>query len=277
MSESQTVRVHLIVGGFPPGKPAGHDMDYARVRILELLQEIPHVRTTVAGDYADVAKWLPGSKLLITYVAGPYPDEEQNRFLREWLEAGGRWFGLHGTTGGRAAAVGDKRQARRMVKVSHHATLGGFFLNHPPVRKFRVEVVNRDHRITRNLPASFEVMDELYLIELQEPETSSVLLTTELPVDPSPPGFGFVYDRDTALMPDGKTRALAYTRKIGRGEVAYVALGHCHSPRSNVQPFVDASVVQSGETPKVFRGSWETAAFAQILRNGIEWGAGIDD
>jgi uncharacterized protein len=207
-------------------------------------------------------------------VAGPYPDEDQNRLIRDWLEAGGRWFALHETSGGRAAVVGDNRRTRRMVKGSHHVTLGAFFLNHPPVRKFRVDVAGRNERLTRDLPASFEVMDELYLIELQDPDACSVLLTTELPRDPSPPGFGFLYDRDTALMPDGKTRVLGYTREVGRGGVVYIALGHCHSPGSNVQPFVDASVTPSRETPRLFRGSWETAAFAQILRNGIEWGIG---
>ncbi len=274
MSQTEPVRVHVIVGGFPPGAPAGHDMDYARLRLLALLHENPRARTTVAGDYTDVARWLPESRLLITYVAGPYPDDDQNQLMRQWLEAGGRWFALHGTSGGRAAAIGDNRRARRMVKGSHHETLGGFFLNHPPVRKFRVAVSGRDDLLTRDLPDSFEVMDELYLIELQDPAACRVLLTTELPHDPSPHGFGFVYDRDTALMPDGKTRVLGYTRELGRGGVAYVALGHCHSPRSNVQPFVDASVTPSGETPRTFRGSWETAAFAQILRNGIEWGIG---
>src|SRR5713226_10658222 len=37
----------------------------------------------------------------------------------------------------------------------------------------------REHPLTKNLPASFEVMDELYLIELQEPTACHVLLTTQ--------------------------------------------------------------------------------------------------
>jgi len=27
------IRVHVIAGGFPPGKHTGHDIDYARMRI----------------------------------------------------------------------------------------------------------------------------------------------------------------------------------------------------------------------------------------------------
>jgi type 1 glutamine amidotransferase len=274
MSRREPIRVHVIIGGFPPGSAAGHDMDYARLRILRLLQENRELFSTVAGDFSDLSKWLSGSRLLITYVAGPYPDEEQNRLLRRWLEAGGRWLALHGTSGGKAAPVEGRRTARKMVKTSHHATLGSFFLSHPPVRKFRVDVADAEHVLTRGLGASFEVMDELYLLELQDPSACRVLLTTELDRDPSPPGFGFVYDEDTSLLPDGKTRVLGYEREVGEGGVAYIALGHCHSPTTNIQPFVDSSVNATGSTPLLFRGPWETEPFERLLRNGIEWGTG---
>ena len=274
MSQPKPIRVHVITGGFLPGSAAGHDMDYARLRILQLLYERPHVLATITNDFTDIAKWLPASRLLITYVAGPYPSEEQNQVIRQWLEAGGRWLALHGTSGGKAVPVGEQRSARKMVKTSHHATLGAFFLNHPPLRKFRVQVTDREHVLTKDLPASFEVMDELYLIELQGPATCHVLLTTELATDPSPPGFGFVYDHDTSLLPDGKTRVLGYIREVGTGGVVYIALGHCHSPTTTVQPFVDPGVDIAGSTPTLFRGAWETEPFERLLRNGITWGSG---
>ena len=101
-----------------------------------------------------------------------------------------------------------------------------------------------------------------------------MLLTTELPEDPSPPGFGFRYDADTSLLADGRTRVLGYVKDVGDGCIAYVALGHTHSPGSNSQPFVDESVVQGGVTPPTFRGSWETAEFNRLVRNAIAWGCG---
>jgi type 1 glutamine amidotransferase len=274
MNTVESVRVHVITGGFPPGSPAGHDMDYARLRILQLLHEHPHVLATVANDFTDLARWLPDSQLLITYVAGPYPNDEQNQVLRRWLEDGGRWLALHGTSGGKAVRVGETRSARKMVKTSHHDTLGSFFLNHPPLRKFRVQVSDRQHIVTRGLPPSFEVIDELYLIELQEPSSCQVLLTTELDKDPSPPGFGFVYDKDTSLLPDGKTRVLGYSRALGQGGVVYIALGHCHSPIGNRQRVVDVSAETPEGAPRLFRGSWETEPFERLLRNGIAWGIG---
>jgi uncharacterized protein len=273
MNTLQPTRVHLITGGFPPGAPAGHDMDYARLRLLQLLHEEPEVFATVANDFADLARWLPDTQLLMTYVAGPYPNDEQNQVLRQWLEGGGRWLALHGTSGGKAVRAGQGGP-RKMVKTSHHDTLGSFFLNHPPLRRFRVHVADREHALTRELPASFEVIDELYLIELQEPSTCHVLLTTELEKDPSPPGFGFAYDEDTALLPDGKTRVLGYTRAVGQGGVTYIALGHCYSPTSPRQPVVDASVHEAGPPPRLFRCAWETEAFERLLRNGISWGIG---
>ncbi|MFQ5698022.1 MAG: ThuA domain-containing protein [Myxococcota bacterium] len=271
MSRPEPFRVHVVVGGFPPGAPAAHDMDHARLRILGLLAERPEVLATVSSDFADLERWLPGSQLLVSYVAGPYLDEAHNALTRDWIRDGGHWLALHGTSGGRATPVGGDRRIRQMQRSAHHDTLGCLFLNHPPIRRFRVDVADPDHPLARGLPASFEVDDELYLVELLDPTHTRLLLTTDLEKDPSPEGFGFFYPDDTSVLADGRTRALAYTRALGRGAVTYVALGHCHSPTTNVQPFVDASVSASGTTPLSFRGSWEAQPFEQLLRNAIAW------
>ena len=88
MSNNKPNHAHLIAGGFPPGSLAGHDHDYARLRLLGLLieQAIP---ASVGNDFADVEKWLQVSRLLITYVAGPYPDSAQCAAMQQWLQAGG--------------------------------------------------------------------------------------------------------------------------------------------------------------------------------------------
>ena len=39
MTTISSDRVHVIAGGYPPGALGGHDMDYARLRLLELLEE----------------------------------------------------------------------------------------------------------------------------------------------------------------------------------------------------------------------------------------------
>src|SRR3978361_1806532 len=83
MTASGFGRAHLVAGGFPPGSSAGHDHDFARLRLLGLLSE-QDVPASVANDFSDIEKWLPVSRLLVTYVAGPYPDAAQCRAIRQW-------------------------------------------------------------------------------------------------------------------------------------------------------------------------------------------------
>jgi len=248
-----TGRAHVITGGFPPGSSAGHDHDYARLRLLGLLaeQEMP---ASVANDFADVEKWLPLSRLLITYVAGPYPDAAQSSVLQSWVEAGGHWLGLHGTSGGRAERAEGLRQ-RRTVKTAHHAVLGSMFLTHPPICRIRVDVA--EHPLTAGIGGSFEVEDEPYFIELQDPSTTRVLLTADYGAAGAWPVVDQLYPADTSLREDGKTRVLGYTKRVGTGAVTYFALGHCHDRAS-----------RPGSATS-FRGAWESDAFLTLLRNAI--------
>jgi uncharacterized protein len=264
MSDKNPARAHVVTGGFPPGSAAGHDHDYARLRLLNLLAE-QNVPASVGNDFSDVEKWLPVSQMLITYVAGPYPDAAQCRAIRQWLEAGGHWLGLHGTSGGRAERVEGVRQ-RRTVKAEHHALLGSYFLTHPPLCKFRVDV--SEHPLTRGLGASFDVEDEPYFIELQDPAATRILLTADYGPGAVSPTIGTLYPSDTSLQSDGKTRVLGYTKDVGKGGVTYFALGHCHSPASRAGRPADPS----DTTPPVFHGPWETGAFVTLLRNAVAWG-----
>lgn len=262
MAETKFPRAHVVTGGFPAGSPAGHDHDHARLRLLTLLAE-KDVPASVANDFGDVAKWLAVSRLLITYVAGPYPDATQTAAIQTWVEAGGHWLALHGTSGGRAARVEGVRQ-RRTVKTEHHGLLGSFFLTHPPLCKFRVDVSDSAHPLTEGVPASFEVEDEPYFIELQNPATVKILLTAEYGTRAVSDIVTKLYPADTSLQPDGKTRVLGYTRALDKGAVTYFALGHCHNPASR------EGRPQDAERP-VMRGAWESAAFDTLLRNAISY------
>jgi len=266
MTDANSGRAHLIAGGFPPGSMAGHDHDYARLRLLGLLAECD-IAASVASDFADVEKWLPVSRLLITYVAGPYPDAAQCHAIERWLEAGGHWLALHGTSGGRAERVEGSRQ-RRTVKTQHHALLGSRFLTHPPICQIQVDVRDADHPLTRGLGSYFEVEDEPYFIELQEPSSVRILLTADYGANAVSPAIGTLYPSDTSLQPDGKTRVLGYTRTIGSGGVTYYSLGHCHNPAIRTARSSDPADL----TPLTFRGAWEKEPFITLLRNAIGWG-----
>ena len=265
MTETKAGRAHLIAGGFPPGSAAGHDHDYARLRLLGLLAE-RGVAASVANDFADIEKWLPVSRLLITYTAGPYPDAAQCHAIGSWLEEGGHWLGLHGTSGGRAERVEGSLQ-RRTVKTEHHALLGSRFLTHPPICKIRVDVTG-DQSLTRGLGASFVVEDEPYFIELQDPGSTQILLTADYGPSATSPAIGTLYPSDTSLQADGRTRVLGYTREVGNGGVTYFALGHCHNPAIRAARAPDPP----DKTPPSFHGAWETDAFITLLRNAINWG-----
>lgn len=272
MTATLPARAHIITGGFPPGQHAGHDHDFARLRLLEYLAD-DEISASVGNDFNDIDRWLPISRLLITYVAGPYPNAEQSQAIRQWIEDGGRWLGLHGTSGGRAVRVEGSRQ-RRFLKMDHHAVLGGYFLTHPPIRRIRVDVGDAPDRLTDGLPESFEVTDEPYFVEIQDPASTRILLTAEYGPDAVSPSIGTIYESDTSLLPDGKTRALGYTRDLGQGGVTYIALGHCHNPTTNIQTSVDRGVDAEGTTPLTFRDPWETAPFQRLVRNAITWGMG---
>lgn len=268
MSETRPARAHLIAGGFPPGSMGGHDHDYARLRLLGLLAE-RDIPASVANDFADVEKWLAVSRLLITYVAGPYPDATQTDAIRRWLESGGSWLGLHGTSGGRAQRVEGARM-RRTIKTEHHALLGGCFLTHPPIREIRVDVAQTPSPLTRGLPASFVIEDEPYFVELQDPASTQILLTAEYGSSAASATEG-LYPADTSLLADGKTRVLGYTKTVGDGGVTYLAFGHCHNPAIRA---ARATAGPADATPATFRAPWETEAFATLLRNAIAWGIG---
>ena len=267
MTEIKSGRAHLIAGGFPPGSMSGHDHDYARLRLLGLLAE-RDIPASVANDFADVEKWLPVSQLLITYVAGPYPDAGQCRAIERWLQAGGHWLALHGTSGGRAERVEGSRQ-RRTVKTEHHALLGSYFLTHPPICEFRVEVSSTASLLTQGLGKSFVVEDEPYFVELQDPGSTQILLTADYGPSAVSPAIGTLYPSDTSLQPDGKTRVLGYTREVGNGGVTYFALGHCHNPAIRA---ARAVVDPADTTPSTFHGAWEAEAFVTLLRNAIAGG-----
>lgn len=260
-------RAHVVAGGFPPGSSAGHDHDFARLRLLSLLAE-RQVPASVANDFADLERWLAVSRLLISYVAGPYPNAEQCALLRSWLEAGGHWLALHGTSGGRAERVEGLTQ-RRTVRTEHHDLLGCMFLTHPPACRFRVDVNDGHHPLTKGLDVAFEVEDEPYFIELRDRASTKILLTADFGSAGDWPVVKQLYGADTSVQSDGRTRVLGYTREMGTGAITYLALGHCHNPYSRTGRPAGAG----SASPATFKGPWEQRPFMTLLGNAIDWAA----
>lgn len=228
-----------------------HDIDFARLELLKLLAEHPEVRTTVATDYADLDR-LGVCKLLITYTCDVLPSEAEVRAIKAWLEGGGRWLALHGTNSILEFTEGGVATPDRRPDLME--LLGTQFKAHPPIGPFPVEVVERDHPLTRGID-DFEVVDELYLSQTRSPIRT--LLRTRFEGQAT----GFVdADWPATEVP------ILYLRDVGAGQILYNTLGHCrgHYDLPAMVPFYTH--------PE--RCAWNYPVYYELLRRGLAWAMG---
>jgi len=241
----RNVRVHLIAAG------KYHDIDFARLELLKLLAERPEIRTSVAADYRDT-QLIRASQLLITYTCDLVPAPGEIAALTEFLDAGGRWLALHGTNSilrfADDGAVSTPDEAPDFM-----ALLGTQFEGHPPIGPYKVRVTRGDHAMTEGL-RDFSVIDELYLSRRTGP--IDVLLHTEF--------AGLCPDFGDRQWNEAEVPVL-YERKVGKGAVLYLTLGHCrgHYDLAPVRPFY----------PHPEHCAWNYPVFYELLRRGIGWGA----
>ena len=228
-----------------------HDIDFARLEVLKLLGEHPNVRTTVACDYADTAR-LAACAFFVTYTCDLLPTATETAAIRAWVEKGGRWLALHGTNSILEFTEGGVATPERRADVME--LLGTQFKAHPPIGPFPVEVVERDHPLTRGID-DFEVVDELYLSTTLSP--IRVLMQTRFTGDAT----GFV---DAAWT--DSVAPILYTRDIGEGQLVYNTLGHCrgHYDLPDMAPFY----------PHPERCAWDYPVYYELLRRGIAWAMG---
>lgn len=242
---SDRIDALLVAGG------RYHDFDFARLELLKLLSEHERVRVTVAPDYADGAA-LERASFLVTYTCDLRPDEEQQRALARFVERGGRWLALHGTSSALDFTPQGVAAPRVVERLAH--TLGSQFVAHPPIGPFRVEVSDPAHPLVEGL-APFVVEDELYLSIYHEREKLLPLLETRF----SGKAPGFVEEDWSGDDP----HLVMYLRPLGRGAVLYNTLGHCRG-HYDMQPVMDWY-------PRVERCAWELPTYYELLRRGLRW------
>lgn len=229
-----------------------HDIDFARLEVLKLLAEHPEIRTTVATDYSDVAR-IAACRFLVTYTCDLMPTPEQAAAIRTFLEKGGRWLALHGTNSilrFTDAGVDSPEERPDVMEM-----LGSQFKAHPPIGEpFHVEIVDRDHALTRGLE-DFDVVDELYLMKMLTPV--KVLMQTRFTGEAT----GFVDAQwNDAVVP------VLYLRELGQGGVLYNTLGHCRSHYDVIE------LMPFWTHPE--RCAWNYPVYYEMLRRGIRWAAG---
>ncbi len=233
-----------------------HDMDFPRLEILKLLNEHERIRVQVADNYRDINR-IATSDVLITYTVDVTPTESEQQAISQWLASGKRWFALHGTNS-ILDFEGNLCKATRRAPLFMRM-LGSQFVAHPPIAPYDVLVNEPEHPLTRGLPLSFRVIDELYLSEFHGP--NRVLLHAHYNGKAQ---TGFEQEDWFSDEP----RPVMYLHSHGEGEVLYLTLGHRRG-RYDMLPFYE-------EFPDVEPGAWIQPTYYELLRRGIRWSARID-
>ncbi len=244
MSEPVRKRLNavLIAGG------KYHDIDYARLELLKLLAGDDRVRVRVFEDYSNLEA-IKAADFLVTYTCDVMPRLDEQEALRAWLEAGGRWYALHGTNSilrFLANGVDSPRWAPHFME-----TLGSQFIAHPPIAPYTVTVADPDHPLVQGVEP-FQAEDELYLSDLHGER--HVLLETEF--EGEAPGF------IEHTWPKAK-HPVFYLHPVGAGEVLYLTLGHCRG-HYDMRPLMEFYPVPE-------KGSWALPVFHDLLARGVEW------
>lgn len=238
------IRCVLIAGG------KYHDIDFARLELLKLLAEDERVRVRVFEDYENLEA-IAKADILISYTCDVMPSLPAQEALKKWVEAGGRWYALHGTNSILRLLSSGLWDAPRWAPL-HMQTLGSQFIAHPPIAPYRVTVADPWHPLVQGVEP-FETTDELYLMETHG--KLHVLLETQFAGD----GTGFVEHEWKEL----RSHPVFYIHTIGKGAVLYLTLGHCRG-HYDLQPLLEW-------WPTVERCAWDLPVFYTMLRRGIEW------
>jgi len=157
------------------------------------------------ADFAALGKEMLSDKALLVILrdgiefpngreAGPVPwmQPDQEEAIEQFVLNGGGFLALHNAGWGYPWKNGYRR------------TLGGYYLGHPAIAKFSVEVVNNEHPITADVE-SYEIVDEQHWLHCD-------------------------YDRVTILLTsqgqDGRESVSGWAHEYGKGRVVYLPNGH---------------------------------------------------
>lgn len=243
---SPRVDVALVVGG------RWHDVDFARLELLDLLAEHDAVRCTVHSDFSEIDV-LAAADAVIAYTCDVRPTAEEARALTEAVRQGTRLLALHATNSAIDAPdpAGPRVFRTPDAMPEFSSLLGNRFLAHPKIGPFLIEVARPEHPLVRGV-GDFTTTDEIYVSWLRD--DLDVLLDVEY-TGPCP---GFETDHGAGRHP------VLFTRPEGQGTVTYFTLGHCRG-RFDLQ---DMGI---GDLGVVDRVAWESPQYREVLRRCVAW------
>ena len=251
---SSRIDVALVVGG------RWHDVDYARLELLDLLDRHDAVRCTVHTDFCDVDT-LVAADAVIAYTCEVRPTAEEAAALTGAVRSGMRLLALHATNSAiDAPEPGGPRLFRTPDAMPEFtALLGNRFLAHPKIRPSRIDVVQPDHPLVTGVQ-SFVTTDEIYVMALRD--DLEVLLASDY--EGECPGFEVSHTGPRTRHP------VLYTRDEGAGRVVYFTLGHCRG-RFDV---ADLGIPDLGVIDRV---AWESVEYREVLARCVAWAVHGDD
>ncbi|MDQ2899220.1 MAG: ThuA domain-containing protein [Acidobacteriota bacterium] len=125
--------------------------------------------------------------------------EEQAVALKDFVNAGNGFYSLHNNS---HVSLSSK---------TYRDVMGGAYIGHPPLRPFKVRVVNASHPITQGIH-EFIVNDEQHYVEYDK-DRKNILLESEN-ID------GLTYEKYGAKAIGG------WAYDYGKGRVVFTAVGH---------------------------------------------------
>ena len=243
---SSRIDVALVVGG------RWHDIDFARLELLDLLAAHDAVRCTVHADFSET-EVLAAADAVIAYTCDVRPTAEEAQSLTDAVRTGTRLLALHATNSAiDAPDPGGPRIFRTPDAMPQFtALLGNRFLAHPRIGPFRIEVAQPAHPLVAGI-GDFTTVDEIYVSWLRD--DLDVLLDVEYTGECP----GFETDRGSGRHP------VLFTRPEGDGVVTYFTLGHCRG-RFDLQ---DMGIEDLGVIDRV---AWESPEYREVLRRCVAW------
>lgn len=241
------IDTHVVCGG------RWHDFDFVRRQVLDLLATDERIRATVASDYSDTGR-LETCELLVSYTCDVRPGSAEISRLRSWVEQGGTWLALHGTNAALDETPEGFSPAEGLADLWQ--LIGSRFVAHPPIEPYEVRFVSDDPLVRGIGP--FTVADELYLMELPDPDGIDVLAVASY--------GGHARGFANATWPVDDRRPVVYVRRVGTGRIWYCTLGHCRG-RFDMHPEVELTEASG-------HGSWDVPEFRELVRRGCQWAVG---
>ncbi len=125
--------------------------------------------------------------------------EEQGEAVKDFVASGNGFYSLHNNS---HVSLSSK---------SYREVMGGAYIGHPPLRPFKVTVVNKDHPVTQGVQ-DFMVNDEQHFV-VYDKNPQNIILRAEN-ID------GLAYE-------DHGTQSISgWAHEYGEGRVVFTALGH---------------------------------------------------